>query len=198
MKNIIEHIKAVYPVSDESIQELVSQVTSCLFPKRHLLVQEGKFCHYAYFIEKGMTRSYWLVDGEEITTSFAGEGSLVFSMDEFYYNKISEEFVETLEEVEAYRILLTDLTRLLETNIELSNWGRIIHQNEYRRLHRCHKERLTLPAKERYEEFKKQFPEICQRVNLGYIAPPIWGLPYLHSAGFAPTDNFDIGQIFTG
>ena len=171
MKNIIEHIKAVYPVSDESIQELVSQVTSCLFPKRHLLVQEGKFCHYAYFIEKGMTRSYWLVDGEEITTSFAGEGSLVFSMDEFYYNnKISEEFVETLEEVEAYRILLTDLTRLLETNIELSNWGRIIHQNEYRRLHRCHKERLTLPAKERYEEFKKQFPEICQRVNLGYIA----------------------------
>ncbi len=170
MKNIIEHIKAVYPVSDESIQELVSQVTSCLFPKRHLLVQEGKFCHYAYFIEKGMTRSYWLVDGEEITTSFAGEGSLVFSMDEFYYNKISEEFVETLEEVEAYRILLTDLIRLLETNIELSNWGRIIHQNEYRRLHRCHKERLTLPAKERYEEFKKQFPEICQRVNLGYIA----------------------------
>ena len=115
MKNIIEHIKAVYPVSDESIQELVSQVTPCLFPKRHLLVQEGKFCHYAYFIEKGMTRSYWLVDGEEITTSFAGEGSLVFSMDEFYYNKISEEFVETLEEVEAYRILLTDLTRLLET-----------------------------------------------------------------------------------
>ncbi len=27
-----------------------------------------------------------------------------------------------------------------------------------------------LPAKERYEEFKQQFPQICQRVKLRYIA----------------------------
>ena len=84
--------------------------------------------------------------------------------------KVSEEFVETLEDVVAYRIELSDLRRLWETNLELSNWGRIIHQDEYRRLHRSHKERLTLPAKERYEEFQKQFPEVCKRVNLGYIA----------------------------
>jgi hypothetical protein len=37
-------------------------------------------------------------------------------------------------------------------------------------LHQSHKERLTLPAKERYEEFQKQFPEVCKRVNLGFIA----------------------------
>ncbi len=117
-----------------------------------------------------MTRSFWLVDGQEITTSFAWEGSIVFSMDELYYGKVSEEFVETLEEVEAYRIALTDLRHLFETDLEWCNWGRIIHQNEYRRLHQSHKERLTLPARERYEAFKQQFPEVCQRVNLGYIA----------------------------
>lgn len=71
--------------------------------------------------------------------------------------------METLEEVEAYRINISDLKNLMETNLELCNWGRIIHQNEYRRLHRSHKERLSLPAKERYEEFQKQFPEICKR-----------------------------------
>ena len=124
----------------------------------------------AYFIEKGMTRSYWLVNGEEITTSFSCEGGIVFSMDELYYNKMSEEFVETLEDVVAYKIALSDLIRLFQTNIELANWGRIIHQNEYRRLHRSHKDRLTLSAKERYEEFMQQFPQICQRVQLGYIA----------------------------
>lgn len=110
------------------------------------------------------------VNGEEITTSFSWEGGIVFSMDELYYNKPSEEFVETLEDVVVYKISLADLTRLFQTNIELANWGRIIHQNEYRRLHRSHKERLTLPAKERYEEFKQQFPQICQRVKLRYIA----------------------------
>ncbi|MEJ8761936.1 Crp/Fnr family transcriptional regulator [Phocaeicola sp. HCN-40430] len=170
MKNILYKIQSLYPLSDATIEELKAYVTPCRFPKRYQMIKADMFCKYAYFIEKGMTRSFWLVDGEEITTSFAWEGSIVFSMDELYYQKKSEEYVEALEEVEAYRISLTDLRRLFETNLELCNWGRIIHQNEYRRLHRSHKERLTLPAKERYEEFKKQFPEVCQRVNLGFIA----------------------------
>lgn len=134
------------------------------------MIRANQYSRSAYFIEKGMTRSYWLVNGEEITTSFSCEGGIVFSMDELYYNKMSEEFVETLEDVVAYKIALSDLIRLFQTNIELANWGRIIHQNEYRRLHRSHKDRLTLSAKERYEEFMQQFPQICQRVQLGYIA----------------------------
>ena len=170
MKFILDNMKSLCPISDETTRELKACVSFCRFPKRYQLIKENIFCKYAYFIENGLTRSFWLVDGEEITTSFAGEGSIVFSMDELYYNKVSEEFVETLEDVEAYRILLTDLTRLFETNIEMCNWGRIIHQNEYRRLHRSHKERLTLPAKERYEEFKKQFPDVLQRSSLKYIA----------------------------
>lgn len=170
MKTVIEHMRSLCPISDETVEELMKCVTLCHFPKRYQLIQENKFCKYAYFIEKGMTRSFWLVDGEEITTSFSCEGGIVFSMDELYYQKKSEEFVETLEEVEAYRIALTDLIRLFETNLEFCNWGRIIHQNEYRRLHLSHKERLTLPAKERYEEFQKQFPYVCQRTNLGFIA----------------------------
>lgn len=169
MQNIINNLKTL-SVSDATIEELQKCLTPCEFPKKHLLVRENVYTRCAYFIERGLTRSYWLVEGQEITTSFAGEGAIVFSMDELYYGKVSEEFVETLEDVTAYRILLTDLVRLFETNLEFCNWGRIIHQNEYRRLHRSHKERLTLPAKERYEEFVRQFPDIVQRANLGYIA----------------------------
>lgn len=170
MVNFIDKINSSYPISDATIQTLKEHVTLCHFPKKHQLIKANMFCKSAYFIEKGMTRSFWLVNGEEITTSFAYEGSIVFSMDELYYNKVSEEFVETLEEVVAYQISLADLLQLFQTNIELANWGRVIHQNEYRRLHRSHKERLTLSAKERFEEFKQQFPEVYQRVQLGYIA----------------------------
>ncbi len=170
MENITNWIRSSYLVTDETMKILKEKLSPCEFPKRHQLIRAGMFCKYAYFIEKGLTRSFWLVDGEEITTSFVGDGAIVFSMDELYYGKISEEYVETLEEVVAYRISLDDLRNLFETNLELSNWGRIIHQNEYRRLHRSHKERLTLPAKERYEAFQEQFPEVCQRAQLGYIA----------------------------
>ena len=170
MTNVIEMMTSLYPVSDDTIQLLKDNVTLCQYPKKYQLIKANQYSRSAYFIEKGMTRSYWLVNGEEITTSFSCEGGIVFSMDELYYNKMSEEFVETLEDVVAYKIALSDLIRLFQTNIELANWGRIIHQNEYRRLHRSHKDRLTLSAKERYEEFMQQFPQICQRVQLGYIA----------------------------
>ena len=108
MRNIIDKMNSLYPISDETIQILKENTVLCHFPKRHQLI--------------------------------------------------------------AYKISLTDLLRLFETNIELANWGRVIHQNEYRRLHRSHKDRLTLSAKERYEAFKLQFPQMCQRIQLGYIA----------------------------
>lgn len=170
MKTVINKINSLYPISDDTIRALKENVLLCHFPKKHQLIKADQFSKSAYFIEKGMTRSFWLVNGEEITTSFGWEGGIVFSMDELYYKKVSEEYVETLEDVVAYKIALTDLLRLFRTNIELSNWGRVIHQNEYRRLHRSHKDCLTLSAKERYEEFKQQFPQVCQRVQLGYIA----------------------------
>ena len=119
MRNIIDKMNSLYPISDETIQILKENTVLCHFPKRHQLIEANKFCKSAYFIEEGMTRSFWLVNGEEITTSFACEGAIVFSMDELYYNKMSEEFVETLEDVVAYKISLTDLLRLFETNIEL-------------------------------------------------------------------------------
>lgn len=170
MNVIISAISSLCLISDETIKELSKNVTKCQFPKKHLLIEANKRCRYAYFIEKGITRSFWSVDGEDITTSFSTEGGIVFSMDELYYGTISEEYVETLEDTIAYKISINDLNRLFKTNLELCNWGRIIHQNEYRRLHRSHKERLTLSVKERYLAFVQQYPDICKRVNLGYIA----------------------------
>ncbi|MDE5677114.1 MAG: Crp/Fnr family transcriptional regulator [Phocaeicola sp.] len=170
MEYVIKCMRTLCPLSDETVRELLDCVTLCKFPRKHLLVKADAFCRYAYFIEKGFTRSYWIVDGEEITTSFMGEGGIIFSMDELYYNKKSEEYVETLEEVEAYRIALSDLQRLWRTNHELCYWGLVIHQNEYRRIHQSHKERLSLPAKERYEAFVSQFPNVMQRVNLALVA----------------------------
>ncbi len=168
--NIIKWIRSGWRVSEKSLLEVASCLILSEFKKRELLVWEGGARGMAYFIEEGMTRSYWAVDGEEITTSFSSEGSLVFSMDELYYRKLSEEYVEAVEAVRAYGIALDSLRDITSRNLEIANWFRVIHQDEYRRLHRSHKERLTLPAKERYLAFAEQFPEVCRRARLSDIA----------------------------
>ena len=171
MNNIIANMRRDWPrMPDAALLRLAEKLEPVRIRRRQLLIEADKRCPWAYFIEPGVPRSYWLVDGQEITTSFSIEGSIVFSMDELYYDRPSEEYVEALEDAEGFMIRVDDLRELFATDLDLANWGRVIHQNEYRRLHRSHKERLTLPAAERYEAFLNQFPEVCRRVKLGYIA----------------------------
>ena len=81
MEAILKKINSLYPLSDTTAKTLKECVTHCMIPKRTLLVQAHRHARAAYFIEKGLTRSFWVVDGEEVTTSFSSEGDIVFSMD---------------------------------------------------------------------------------------------------------------------
>lgn len=166
ISEITRAIRNAWPVGDTAIELIRGNIERCLFGKRRRLVSKGKAEGKAYFLQRGMTRSYWLIDGEEITTSFSTEGAIVFSMDELYYGQLSEEYVETVEQTEAYAIRLDTLHKLVSENIELANWWRVIHQREYRRIHRSHMERLSLSAQERYREFSRQFPDVCRRARL--------------------------------
>ncbi len=170
MERVIARMREFAPISDGTVAKLAAAIEPCSFAKRQYLVAEGVVTNAAFFIEKGMTRSFWMVDGAEITTSFSTEGTLVFSMDEIYYGRPSEEYVEAIEDIEGYRIDAERLRELVRSDIELSVWWGAIHQYEYRRLHQSHKERLTLPARERYEAFCRQFPEVCRRAQRSYIA----------------------------
>lgn len=168
--NIVNFIRQSWPVSEAAMSLLISKLRAQKFPRRTILVREGFLSGEAWFIEQGMTRSYWLVEGDEITTSFSTSGSIVFSMDEVYYGIPSKEYVESISPVKAYGIRVCDLMDLVSTNLELCNWWRINHQNEYRRIHRSHKERLTLDAASRYKEFSLQFPDVARNAPLNFIA----------------------------
>lgn len=87
-----------------------------------------------------------------------------------YHNRAGFEYVETIEPTLAYSIPISILNELYETNIEIANWGRVIHQECLLSLQCIRIDNLTMTAKERYEALLSTFPDICQRVNLGYIA----------------------------
>lgn len=168
--NIVTFVRRAWPVGDDALHMLANGLEKQMFPRRSKIVGEGRMDGKVWLVESGMTRSYWLVDGQEVTTSFSIAGCVVFSMDEVYYALPSREYVETIEPVEAYGIGISRLMNMVESNLELCNWWRVIHQNEYRRLHQSHKERLTLDAANRYREFSQQFPEVCRRARLTDIA----------------------------
>lgn len=170
MENIINKIKSHYPVSDESIRLITSCFKKHLFPSKTILIRAGKFDRYVYFIERGITRSYILHEGKEITTWFSLEGDAVCGSWDLYRNKSGFEYVETLEPTVVYSISIESLNNLYIRNIDIANWMRVLQQENFLWLQDMHINRLILPVKERYIELLQRFPSLFQRVNLGYIA----------------------------
>lgn len=163
-------MRSLYPVSDEAIQLFSLELKEQVFPPKTILIEAGKLDRRVYFIEQGITRSYILHDGNEITTWFCMEGDGTCGALSLFRNQPCFEYVETLETTRAYIISIDSLNSLYNQHIDLANWMRVMQQEHFLWLYDTHISRLNLPAKDRYEKLLKEFPNICNRANLGYIA----------------------------
>ena len=170
MDNIIRRIRSFYPMSDEALQILVSCLKQHTFPAKTKLINAGKFDRQVYFIEEGITRSFIIHDGREITTWFSAEGDATCGSWDLYRNQKGFEYVETLEETIAFSISINALNKLYTQHIDIANWMRVLQQENFLWLQEMHINRLVLPVKDRYVRLVSKFPKLLQRLNLGYIA----------------------------
>ena len=90
----------------------------------------------------------------------------------FYGNQQGYEYevVQLLENTVLYAVPIKDLEKLYQTNIEIANWSRILHQEAFIMNEKRLISRLYKSAEERYIELLQTRPDLFQRVNLGYIA----------------------------
>lgn len=170
MENIVRTIRAYYPVSDEALATLAHGFEKQVFPVKTLIIRAGQFDRQVHFIEKGMTRSYTLHDGKEITTWFSMEGDVACGSWDLYRNKAGFEYVETLEETLVYSISIETLNELYKSDIDIANWMRVLQQENFLRLQDIHISRLNLSVYERYEKLMSECPALFHRVTLGHIA----------------------------
>lgn len=170
MKNIINKIRQVYPVSNEALQALQADMQVRYYPKNTYIVHSGVTDRLVYFIEEGVARSVFHHNGQDTTTWFSQEGDITFGMDSLYYKQPSVESIEALSDCKIYVIHIDKLNLLYETYIDIANWGRILHQNVNKELSHMFVERLQLSPKERYEQFNRRYPGLINRVKLKYVA----------------------------
>lgn len=154
----------------------LEKLTSCLHPmniaKRTILIESGKKDNNIYFIEKGIARSFNLIDGKELTSWFSREGQLIFSTNSFYGKTegYETESVQVLENSLLYYMPISKINQLCLEEIDIANWLRVFHQNAFVEMERRLIMRLYLSAEERYKDFCFKNQDLFQRVNLGYIA----------------------------
>lgn len=169
-ENIVKGIRRYYPVSDSSIEELVSHLNEWHYPKNHLLTQTGVKDNYVYFIEVGCARTFFFLGNTEVTNWFSTEGDITFSSTSLYHALPALEYVQLLEDSLIYQMPINALNKLYQTNIDIANWSRVIHQEALLKMQNLRLDRLSLSAKERYEKLITENPNLIGRVNLGFIA----------------------------
>ena len=172
MKFILNSIYKLYPVSDEVLQIFASHLRPIKLAKRTILISPQKKDNNIYFIEKGIARSYNIIEGKEMTSWFSKEGELIYSTISFYGKMAGYETeqIQVLEDSLFYYMPIEELEKLCQTHIEIANWLRILHQKAFVEIEQRLIYRLYLSAERRYRELALANPDLFQRVNLGHIA----------------------------
>lgn len=102
MENKIVRYLSKYVELTEELENVLSEnLLIREYTKGTVLLKEGEICNECFFILKGLIRSYYMKEGEEITTDFHMEEQVV-SPSCYGRNILSDLFLECLEDTVAF------------------------------------------------------------------------------------------------
>lgn len=165
----IQRLRSIHPLS-AGLEQTIRELEIIEVPKNTLLLRDGQREDHSWIIIKGLIRSYYIRDDEEICSRFNQENQVVISVASFYNRVPGYEFVETLEDCILARAHYDKLQEIYRDYPEFNVHARILTEYYFtlseQRLYLLRKQ----SAEERYRFFMEHYPEWLQRVPLKYIA----------------------------
>jgi CRP-like cAMP-binding protein len=170
MEEILQLLCSIYPLSPECLDYLRKVVQFQKIKNREYLLKPGQINDRLYFIKKGLLRCYYLMNERELTDWFFWENDAVVSVDSWYDQVPSEDFIQALEDSELYWIDAKDLDYVYRQFPEFNFVGRVLTTKYLRIWHRLARRIRFLRREERYQLVLKEQPEIFLRVPLNVLA----------------------------
>jgi CRP/FNR family transcriptional regulator, anaerobic regulatory protein len=135
-----------------------------------VILRDGETCRRIALVVKGLTRSYYISDGRDVTSRFMEEGFILTSWISYYTQQPGNEFVEAMENTTLACIDYTDIQKLYIDFPESNIIGR--RQVEYAFFLSEQRTQLLRrhTAEKKYELFLNYHPDLLQRVALKHIA----------------------------
>ncbi|HLV13832.1 MAG TPA: Crp/Fnr family transcriptional regulator [Xanthomarina sp.] len=169
--NLSNFLLSIIPYNPEELKEITSYFEKELIPKNTKLIEQGQISKKLYFVEKGMGRSFYLMeDGKEVTQWFFGVGKFMTSVDSFFQQSPSIYSLETLEDSLVYSISKENMDFLFSKYHKWEKLGRLVSIQMLSKVVNKLNAVQFQTARERYDYMLAEFPNISQRVPLGYIA----------------------------
>ena len=171
LQPFLDHISRYIQLTPEEQSIFLSKVKFRKYLKGQFVVQEGDICRYESFVLSGCLKTFYLdKQGHEHIVMFAIEDWWTADLGSFISQTAADLNVQCLEDSELIQISSTDLQQLYIEIPKLERFFRIIIQNAFVAAQKRIINNLSLPAVERYVQFRTQYPKIEQRVPQYMIA----------------------------
>lgn len=138
--------------------------------KGHTLVKPGAICRHLYFIERGLTRTFYLKDGKDVTDWISPDGTFAVSIVSFLTGAPDIRGIETVEQSVVWAISRDALEGLYTQHPAIERFGRMLMSEGIVQMQRRFDDVHFSTAAERYRNLMETAPGILQRVPLGMVA----------------------------
>ena len=169
--DFVEKIKTFYNLTQEELDISAHSFEPVSVPAKTYFLKKGQTADQVGFIKSGLFRSFFYDDNaNEITTHFFKQGTVLISMKSFNNQIPAKENIISLEDSELYVI---NYQKMMELYERVPAWRQItkdVDEMKYNELMNRSIQLQTLSARERYELFCQNNPDIIQRVALRHIA----------------------------
>lgn len=174
METIFAFLDSIQPLSPQLREHLCNTLKVRQLTRKEYLLKAGHICRNVYFITKGLVRCYYVKEtatGDvDISAWFMKEGDVIFSIESFYSQTESHEFIQALEDTTVFYISFEELEHIYQTYPEFNYTGRLLTIH-YHKLwgQQLYSIRMKTAA-ERYQWLLHHYPELLLRVPAKFIA----------------------------
>src|SRR5947209_2694377 len=96
--NFRKYLQGNGALTDSQFDELSGLVSERQVPKNGVLLRPGEVCHFSFFVEHGVLRSYTIDEqGKEHIIQFASETWIVSDRSSAYFDQPSDYFIDAIE-----------------------------------------------------------------------------------------------------
>ena len=170
MDKLLHFLRSIYPLSEELEDEITRVIKIRTFERREFLLKAGHISQNIFFIEQGLVRCFYMLGDRDISAWFMKEGDVVVSVNSFFRQVPSAEYIQALEETTVYYIHYDELESLYRRFLSFNVQGRIVLTHYY-----CLSEQRAISmravkARDRYQWLLEREPWLLQRVPRKFLA----------------------------
>ncbi|SHM73950.1 Crp/Fnr family transcriptional regulator [Flavobacterium saccharophilum] len=158
-------------LSENEYKELEHLVYSLEAKKGTVLLKENQICNKAFFVCKGMLRSYTVDEmGKDHIIQFASENWWIADRSSFYFDEPSELFIDVIEDAEIVYIHKEFIKTAEKLSKNFVSFNTLALQKNIRQMQKRINYLLAATAEKKYLDFIETHREITYRLPLQMIA----------------------------